>query len=527
MYIRTILLLITSLISLNSHAHFKSYVTGGVGSSLPDGYYYFSSVHSAVSWLTAQVGCVLMQDANRNHTINSGLHITTTDSGSYWRFDVYPIKTSCGVSQAQLDDPQTYARTWYFDKSATSYTCPAGTTPNDTDGTCGSICEPLAGNSQATNWDYFQYGSSPTICSSSCELDVEIAVCFISTGSCSGDAIITGQGCSTEGFTAGGTIPDEVPAGCENFDGTFICAEDTDGDGQPNDGAQLDVASRCGYDSSDKFVCTGGSYADADYEFPDSTNLVDTVSSGSITESDFEVSAVEAPTAPTEQTDTTKQIKLLNEQVNELLTSFNQDSNDNFKNVIDELKDSNEYNKQQIEQIVTSTNKQIEIWQNLKSLQVTTTQDIVNSINDTADYDEYYHNESMQKQDELIQAIQQIKDSNSTLEETITNVDSTIDTNFSEVTPSYVSENGEQLEETITNRLLQTKDTLYSGVLESFATIDLSGAAKPDFSLDMTGFGFGSYDLESYVDLDYIFAFVRVCILFTTAMTCRKIVFGG
>ncbi|MEZ9897604.1 hypothetical protein AB4525_16360 [Vibrio breoganii] len=502
-------------ISIKSHAGYKFFVNG-------DNLKYFSSLSDAANFVNAS-GKSCPQLYIYSNRIVGGDDIILEVRGNDV-FGTHICSTGCGCA-TQLVGQRL--ETYMGSVSSVTHNCPTGTVNDDTTGTCESYCAPLAGNSQSTNWDYFQYGSSPTICSSSCELDVEIAVCFIATGSCNGDAIITGEGCSTEGFTAGGVIPEEVPAGCENFDGTWICSEDTDGDGQPNEGAPLDVTSRCGYNTSDQFVCTGGSYADEDYEFPDSTNPVDTVSSGSITESDFEVSAVEPPTAPTEQTDTTKQIKLLNEQINELLTSFNQDSNDNFKTLIDELKDSNEYNKEQIEQIVTSTNKQIEIWNNLKSLQVTTTQDIVNSINDTADYDEYYHNESMQKQDELLNAIQEIKTSNQELNETITNVDTTLDTDFSDISASYTSSNGEQLEETITNRLIQTKDTLYAGVLESFANIDLSGAAKPNFSLDMSGFGFGSYDLESYVDLDYIFAFVRICILFTTAMTCRKIVFGG
>jgi len=71
------------------------------------------------------------------------------------------------------------------------------------------------------------------------------------------------------------------------------------------------------------------------------------------------------------------------------------------------------------------------------------------------------------------------------------------------------------------------KGLVQNGLLNQFGNIDLSNAAKPDFVLDLSGFGFTKYNLESYVNFNYVFMFIRVCVLFTAGMTCRKIIFGG
>ncbi|WP_391856518.1 methyl-accepting chemotaxis protein [Vibrio cidicii] len=55
--------------------------------------------------------------------------------------------------------------------------------------------------------------------------------------------------------------------------------------------------------------------------------------------------------------------------------------------------------------------------------------------------------------------------------------------------------------------------------------LDLSGASRPKFGIPVPFYGWFYFD--DYINLDWIFAFVRVCMMVTTAFTCRKLLFGG
>ncbi|WP_146042265.1 adsorption protein [Vibrio vulnificus] len=63
-------------------------------------------------------------------------------------------------------------------------------------------------------------------------------------------------------------------------------------------------------------------------------------------------------------------------------------------------------------------------------------------------------------------------------------------------------------------------DTL-SGMFE----LDLSAAARPKFGIPVPFYGW--YYFTDYINLDWVFAFVRVCMMVTTAFLCRKLLFGG
>ncbi|MDG3085470.1 hypothetical protein P7F88_04885 [Vibrio hannami] len=66
----------------------------------------------------------------------------------------------------------------------------------------------------------------------------------------------------------------------------------------------------------------------------------------------------------------------------------------------------------------------------------------------------------------------------------------------------------------------------FKPIVDGFSNIEFSGDA-PSFVLDMSGFGFGQYDLNDYVDFSYVWAFVRFCMIFSTIFLCRQLVFGG
>ncbi len=422
--------------------------------------------------------------------------------------------------------------------------CPSDAPFNPATGRCEkeNKCEPLKGNSKKHSWDYFKYGSRPTFCSSGCELQLEaVSLCLISNGTCNGTVVITGDSCDTDGATAGGDIPDEVPSGCKDIEGQYLCPEDIDGDGKPDNGAPLDTDAKCDYAPNGKFECHGGSYGKKDHEMVDPTKPIKPDEAPDVSGSNSDKANVEVPSEPTLQSSDAKQILLLNKQINKLLAGLNEDNNANFKKVVDELQTSNKFNKEQLKKIVDGTNKQIEIWEELKKLQTTSTQDIVDAINDTTDDDKHYHNQLMNSQKELLNALNGISNkigSNNgggngggdaagavdKLTEAVTGVDGKLDLSKTEYKSEYdkatlVNEMGK--------RLTATKDLLYDGMLTSFGSVDLSNARKPNFTLDMDGFGFGSYDLSDYVNLDYVFGFIRICMLFTAALTCRKLIFGG
>lgn len=410
----------------------------------------------------------------------------------------------------------------------TTGTCPEGTEFDPDTNSCENTCEPLAGNSSSHTWDYMKYGDAPTFCSSGCQLAVTGSVCFLATGGCGGTVVITGDTCSGD-TQSGGNMPDEVPQGCQDFNGTYLCPKDVDNDGQPDAGQPLDPEAKCGYNDSDQFDCHGGSYEEPDYEMQDPTKPLEGVSSNPVAPSNASVETTEGVEDPSLESDERAQIQKLNRQINALLTGLNEDNNSNFKKVIDELRDSNEFNQQQLDQIVQGTNKQLEIWNELKTLQKTGIEDTVNAINSLDDYDQFYHDQMMAKQNELLAAINGLASNGQQgqgeeILDAITGVTGALDT----TTTAYTSEHTkETLSSEMVTRLSSTKDAIYDGMLNAFANVDLSGAAKPSFTIDMSGFGFGSYNLDTYINFDYIFGFIRICILFTAALTCRKLIFGG
>lgn len=405
--------------------------------------------------------------------------------------------------------------------------CPEGTTL--VDGVCKNQCEPLAGNTSSHNWDYLTYGDNPTFCSQSCELKaIDARVCFLTTGRCSGTVRVTGNACSGD-TEAGGNIPDEVPQGCQDFNGTYLCPKDANGDGQPDAGQPLDTDSKCGYDGNDQFSCSGGSYAEPDYEMQDPTKPLEGVESTPVPPSNVTGESVEGVTDPNLESDERQQILQMNRQINALLQGLNDDNNKNFKQVIDELKNANQFNQQQLDQIVASTNKQLEIWDELKTLQKTGFEDTINAIGELDDYDQYYHDQMMAKQNELLAALNGLSnggesETSKQILDKISNVTASVDGSKAVYTSPL---DDATISNQMVTRLTSTKDKIFDGMLSAFGSVDLSGAARPSFALDMSGFGFGKYDFGNYVNFDYIFGFIRICILFTAAVACRKIIFGG
>lgn len=69
------------------------------------------------------------------------------------------------------------------------------------------------------------------------------------------------------------------------------------------------------------------------------------------------------------------------------------------------------------------------------------------------------------------------------------------------------------------------KNSVTEGVIEVFGSIDLSNAVAPSFCLIIGSFG--SFCFTDYINLDWIFTFVRAAFMFTTIFYSRKLIIGG
>ncbi|URM13288.1 hypothetical protein KLJ63_09205 [Vibrio splendidus] len=69
------------------------------------------------------------------------------------------------------------------------------------------------------------------------------------------------------------------------------------------------------------------------------------------------------------------------------------------------------------------------------------------------------------------------------------------------------------------------KTSIVDPFVSSFGNIDLSGAQRPKFGLPVPFYGYMSFD--DYIDMDWIFGFLRFIFLASTAFYCRQIIFGG
>ncbi|MFS1973234.1 hypothetical protein [Vibrio splendidus] len=81
------------------------------------------------------------------------------------------------------------------------------------------------------------------------------------------------------------------------------------------------------------------------------------------------------------------------------------------------------------------------------------------------------------------------------------------------------------LSDVVTAQLDAMKTSIVDPFVSSFGNIDLSGAQRPKFGLPVPFYGYMSFD--DYIDMDWIFGFLRFIFLASTAFYCRQIIFGG
>ncbi len=81
------------------------------------------------------------------------------------------------------------------------------------------------------------------------------------------------------------------------------------------------------------------------------------------------------------------------------------------------------------------------------------------------------------------------------------------------------------IEGVVSGHMSDIKDSVLDGFINTFGELDLSNAKAPSFCMGVLTFG--EYCFTDYIDFDWLFGFVRFCMIFTSIAQARRIIFGG
>ncbi|CAK3024844.1 hypothetical protein [Vibrio crassostreae] len=333
--------------------------------------------------------------------------------------------------------------------------------------------------------------------------------------------------------------------GCKKpyIDQPFVCREDTDGDGRPNPDAPYDDAAICDYDSSGKFSCRLGSFDNDKPTDPiEPTEPDGDVShGGNIPDAAGDPATIEPVEPPPEVTepeltpdsngDIVKAVTSMNSDFNKALNDLNIDINQSQANINTELDrlNKNVVNNSNATRDLAQTN--IDIYNNTKQLiqgvevaVKTGTASTVEAINTNGENTVNAVNDGFTGMGESLEKIEGSLDA-------LTNVDtgsagtsgSCIETDT--CTGFYTSGYPDGLSGVANAHFESIKTNVLDGFVNTFGSLDLSNAKRPNFSIPILDFG--SYSIEDYLNLDWIFGFVRFCLIFTAIATARKNILGG
>ncbi|MCC4856532.1 hypothetical protein LMH78_12020 [Vibrio lentus] len=402
-------------------------------------------------------------------------------------------------------------------------------------------------------------GSSRLSCDSgnSCEV---LSGYRASNGSMIKDSFYTGENCVGTpddyedcpyyGSCDGQTPPDEEDLedpwdGCSKpyVDSAFVCREDTDGDGKPNPDAPYDDGAYCDHDSSGKFSCSGGSFdkdkptdpvepTEPDGDVSHGGNIPD-ASGDPATVQPVEPpkDVVEPDLTPDSNGDIVKAVTSMNRDFNQALNDLNIDINQSQANIQTDLDrlNKNVVNNSNATRDLAQTN--IDIYNNTKQLiqgvevaVKTGTATTVEAINTNGKNTVNAVNTGFSDVGDSLDAIQGSLDG-------LTNVDtssagtsgSCIETDT--CTGFYTSGYPDGLSGVANAHFESIKTNVLDGFVNTFGNLDLSNAKRPSFTIPVLDFG--DYSIEDYLNLDWIFGFVRFCLIFTAIATARKNILGG
>ncbi|MEZ9204956.1 hypothetical protein AB4151_21605 [Vibrio splendidus] len=356
--------------------------------------------------------------------------------------------------------------------------------------------------------------------------------------------------CSYYGSCDGGTPPEpedlEDPwEGCTKpyVDSAFVCREDTDGDGKPNPDAPYDDKAICDHDSSGKFSCRLGSFDKDEPTDPiEPTEPDGDVShGGNIPDASGDPATIQPVDPPKEVTepdltpdsngDIVKAVTSMNKDFNKALNDLNIDINQSQANINTELDrlNKNVVNNSNATRDLAQTN--IDIYNNTKQLiqgvevaVKTGTASTVEAINTNGENTVNAVNTGFSDVGDSLEEIKGSLDG-------IANVDtSSAGTSGSCIeadtcTGFYTSGYPDGLSGVANAHFESIKTNVLDGFVNTFGNLDLSNAKRPSFTIPVLDFG--DYSIEDYLNLDWIFGFVRFCLIFTAIATARKNILGG
>ncbi|EHA1124341.1 hypothetical protein FG475_04295 [Vibrio navarrensis] len=430
--------------------------------------------------------------------------------------------------------------------------CPSGKELNEDTGKCEeppASCETSDGHVvTGQSWPWKIYGQSPRVCVQGCIYRTTgVQVCGATT--CTADMMGTAEECSNDGVEPGSNVPDP----CQPNDaGGYTCNNDVDGDGQPDADGQPDPDADCGFDSNGNFGCTGGSYDkdptpeqpdpnhtpdDPTSEIPDPSPLPDDTTSTPTPDPVDPTPDVPTPTpTPDGNGDVVQAITNLNRDVNKSINDMNIDINKANANIENELNRLNQNTRANTQAIKDMHQANIDIAENNKALIQQANADITTAVNTTTNA----VNDLGGKIDGLGADLESIDGSLTGIGEALDGIGSALDgianTDTSgagtggtciasdSCTGFYTSSYPDGLGGVFTDHFSEV-GTKVTDSLTGMFELDLSGASRPQFGIPVPFYGWFYFD--DYINLNWIFAFVRVCMMVTTAFTCRKLLFGG
>ncbi|MDH5922966.1 hypothetical protein L8R85_18225 [Vibrio splendidus] len=402
-------------------------------------------------------------------------------------------------------------------------------------------------------------GSSRMSCNTSNMCEV-LSGYRASNGSMVKDSFYTGEDCVGNandyancpyyGSCDGQTPPDEEDLedpwdGCTKpyVDSAFVCREDTDGDGKPNPDAPYDDGAYCDHDSSGKFSCSGGSFdkdkptdpvepTEPDGDISHGGNIPDASGDPATIEPVEPLPEVTEPElTPDSNGDIVKAVTSMNSDFNKALNDLNIDINQSQANINTELDrlNKNVVNNSNATRDLAQTN--IDIYNNTKQLiqgvevaVKTGTASTVEAINTNGQNTVNAVNTGFSDVGDSLEEIKGSLDG-------IANVDtssagtsgSCIETDT--CTGFYTSGYPDGLSGVANAHFESIKTNVLDGFVNTFGSLDLSNAKRPSFTIPVLDFG--DYSIEDYLNLDWIFGFVRFCLIFTAIATARKNILGG
>ncbi|MEZ8297355.1 hypothetical protein AB6D11_26535 [Vibrio splendidus] len=382
----------------------------------------------------------------------------------------------------------------------------------------------------------------------------------VSGGSMIKDSFYTGEDCvgNPNDYTdcpyygsCGGQTPPEPDDledpwdGCTKpyVDSAFVCREDTDGDGKPNHDAPYDDGAYCDHDSSGKFSCSGGSFdkdkptdpvkpTEPDGDVSHGGNIPDAAGDpATIQPVDPPKEVTEPELTPDSNGDVVKAVTSMNRDFNKALNDLNIDINQSQANINTELDrlNKNVVNNSNATRDLAQTN--IDIYNNTKQLiqgvevaVKTGTASTVEAINTNGENTVNAVNTGFSDVGDSLEEIKGSLDG-------IANVDtssagtsgSCIETDT--CTGFYTSGYPDGLSGVANAHFESIKTNVLDGFVNTFGNLDLSNAKRPSFTIPVLDFG--DYSIEDYLNLDWIFGFVRFCLIFTAIATARKNILGG